>query len=126
MLATGLYEIEATYLMWRLARRGGTLIDVGANHGYYTCLWTAMRADNHVLAVEASPRCLPALRRNVSGNGLDSVVKVLPYAAGAEAGRMAFDLGPEDQTGWGGLGGQGGRRYTLIGPDKMVEMRFGM
>jgi len=100
---TGIYELELTRHLCDLARRGGTLIDVGANLGYFTLLWAAARTDNRCLAFEASPRNLGMLRDNVERNRLDAQVRVIPRAAGASPGALAFDVGPVDQTGWGGF-----------------------
>jgi FkbM family methyltransferase len=107
---TGFYELNASRLAVRLARRGGLLVDVGANYGYYSLLWAAARPNNRVLAFEASPRNFPALRRNVEANGFDERIECRDEAVGKENCTMTFDPGPEEQTGWGGFaaGSDGG------------------
>ena len=92
---TGAYETPLTNRVADLARRGG-LVDVGANLGYFSLLWTALNRENQCFAFEASPRNVPLLNRNISRNGLESQVEVFPVAAGKEAGRLSFDLGPEE------------------------------
>jgi hypothetical protein len=99
---TGLYELPLTRRVLELARRGGTLIDVGANLGYFPLLWAAARPDNKCVAFEASPRNIDLLRRNVARNGLGDRIAVIPHAAGAAPGRLRFDVGHDSQTGWGG------------------------
>jgi hypothetical protein len=37
----GFYELGLSRLVAKLARRGGVIVDVGANYGYYTALWLA-------------------------------------------------------------------------------------
>ena len=102
---TGLFERGLTRRVTTLARQSGLLVDVGANLGYFTLLWAAARPDNRCLAIEASPRNLDRLRRNVERNGFTDRVTIVPSAAGEASGRVRFDLGPEDQTGWGGIAG---------------------
>jgi FkbM family methyltransferase len=99
----GYIERPLTELMQSLATRGGFLVDVGANYGYFTCLWAAAKETNRVVAFEASPRNLNALRANVARNNLCESVTIVPNAAGRAAGKMCFSLGPERETGWGGL-----------------------
>jgi FkbM family methyltransferase len=105
---TGVYEVGLTRRLVRLARRGGVLCDVGANYGYYTCLWAAQRRANTVLAYEPSERNLPALRHNIERNGFSERVKCFGAAVGHSSGSMPFDPGPDEQTGWGRLVGRGG------------------
>lgn len=92
--------------MATLARAGGKLIDVGANYGYYTCLWAAANTGNRVLALEASPRNIEPLRVNIHKNGLEPRVLLREVAAGREDCLVPFTLGPENQSGWGGLAGK--------------------
>lgn len=103
---TGIYELGLSRRLCSLARRGGTMIDVGANLGYFSLLWAAARPGNSCTAFEASPRNLDLLRQNVSRNGMDQQIRVLPCAAGEARGTFSFDPGPADQTGWGGLSRQ--------------------
>jgi FkbM family methyltransferase len=100
---TGVYEPALTRRVVALARRGGTMIDIGANLGYFSVLWAAGNPANQCVAFEASPRNVAILRRNVSRNGLDAQIEVVPLAAGAAAGKLQFDVGPAGETGWGGF-----------------------
>jgi FkbM family methyltransferase len=100
----GFYELALSREIAKLARNsGGLLIDVGANAGYFSCLWASIAKNNRCLAFEASPRNVQMLRENVTSAQLASQIGVFDYAVGRSAGQMQFDLGPEDQTGWGGL-----------------------
>ena len=110
---TGFYELELTRRLVVLARRGGLLVDVGANYGYFSLLWAARRNQNRVIAFEASPRNLSALRENVVRNGLDGRIEIRGLAIGREGGILPFTLGPEEQTGWGGLSLQPGRTVEV-------------
>lgn len=100
---TGVYEPALTRKVVQFAKSGGTLIDVGANLGYFALLWAAANPKNKCIAFEASPRILEILRRNIRQNGLESQVDVISSAAGKAQGKLQFDLGPSSQTGWGGF-----------------------
>lgn len=100
---TGIYELGLTRRVHTLASRGGLMVEVGANLGYFTLLWASASSRNRVVAVEAAPRNLDLLRENVISNRLQDRIQVLGVAAGNHRGRMTFDPGPADQTGWGGF-----------------------
>ncbi len=99
---TGLYEAALTQCFMRHARQGGLLVDVGANYGYFSLLWAAAASGNRVVAFEPSPRNVAGLRRNVENNGFGERIRVDARAASRACGKMAFDFGPAEQTGWGG------------------------
>jgi FkbM family methyltransferase len=100
----GFYELPLSKRIAQLAQEpGGLLIDVGANAGYFSCLWAALNSHNQCMAFEASPRNQQMLNDNVAFAGLSTRIEVQTCAVGRTVGRMSFDLGPEDQTGWGGL-----------------------
>jgi FkbM family methyltransferase len=113
---TGVYELTLTRRVVQLAKKGGTLVDIGANLGYFAILWAAARSENRCIAFEPSPRNIDILRRNVHRNGLESQITVLPVAAGIVPGKLWFDLGPTEQTGWGGFasGYAAGRFETTV------------
>ena len=104
---TGVHEPGLTRRVVELARAGGTMVEIGANLGYFSLLWAGLRDDNRCVAVEASPRNVSLLERNIAANGLGARVQLIPYAAGRSAGCVRFDPGPLDQTGWGGFAPEG-------------------
>ena len=69
-------------------RPGCVVLDVGANIGVYTLL--AAKRGARVFAIEADPRNLEMLRRNIRLNGLDDRVTVFPIAAGSEEGTVTL------------------------------------
>jgi len=99
----GFYELPLTRTIARLGKEGGLMVDVGANYGYFSLLWAAQKTGNRAIAFEASPRNQQALRQNVDRNGFSVSVTLRSEAVGKEAGELRFHLGPEEQTGWGGL-----------------------
>ena len=100
---TGVYDLALTQRVASLAQRGGMFIDVGANLGYFSLLWAAANSANRVIAFEPSPRNLDLLRDNIDRNRLPSQIEVIARAAGRAPGRLPFDVGPPEQTGWGGF-----------------------
>ncbi|MES2454135.1 MAG: FkbM family methyltransferase [Bacteroidota bacterium] len=105
IIFNGYYELELSKTMVRLGKEeGGVMVDVGANYGYFSCLWAAQKAGNRVYAFEASPLNLEPLRNNIRKNELQTQVEVLPIAIGKEKGILKFDLATDkQQTGWGGF-----------------------
>lgn len=100
---TGFYELALTAEILTHARRGGLMVDVGANYGYFTMLWAGSQKQNRVIAFEASPGNQEALGRNVTLNDFDARVEVRPVALGREAGSLSFAPSTQGQTGWGGF-----------------------
>ena len=99
----GFYELSKTKRIVQLARKGGLLIDVGANCGYYSCLWAGINPKNRVLAFEPSSEIINLLRLNVKHNKLEPQVQALEMALGKDNTTLLFVLGGHGQTGWGGL-----------------------
>ena len=108
----GFYELLLSKRIARLAADGGMLVDVGANIGYFSCLWAATRAHNRVYAFEPSPAVFPMLDANITEAGLRTRVKVFELALSWAKGTVEFDLGPSDQSGWGGIANE--RRTSTI------------
>jgi FkbM family methyltransferase len=90
------------------------MVDVGANLGYFSLLWAASHPANKCIAFEAAPRNLDILRDNVEQNGLGTKIRIIPKAAAAQSGKLFFDLGPEDQRGWGGIASARGERQIEV------------
>ncbi len=98
---TGCYELPLTHRLCEIARtEGGTLIDAGANYGYYSLLWTAANAANRVIAFEASPRNYPALVANLELNGVADRVTAINQAVGDKIGTVSFKMSDSNQSGW--------------------------
>lgn len=121
----GIYEADESRAIHNLAKKpGGLLVDVGANFGYYTLLWCAANSANRVLAIEASPKNARALRENVARNGFSDRVTLLECAVTREKGQLTFDLGSDEETGWGGISsGMEGGTITVPGErlDDLVD-----
>lgn len=124
MAFAGFYELDLTREIWRLARDcGGTLLDAGANYGYYSLLWCAARPANRAVAVEASPRNHEGLRHNIEANGFRGRIEIFSWAASDHEGEVSFDLGPPEQTGWGGVA-QVPSEHTVTVPSHRLDQCF--
>jgi FkbM family methyltransferase len=87
----GLFEPVLTRLIEQLVQPGDLCVDAGANVGYFTLLM-ANRAgpEGQVLAIEAAPRNLQRLQRNIARNGWADRVRVLGAAYTNAPGPIAF------------------------------------
>jgi len=80
----GAYEPPVTQIFTRLLRPGATVVDLGANWGYFTLMAAQLAGPGgRVLALEPDPRMFDLLERNVRLNGL-TTVDAFPLAAGAD------------------------------------------
>lgn len=86
------YEGETLTVFEALARRGGTVVDVGANTGVYLLTACAASPDVNVVAFEPVPRLMASLRRNVALNGWDDRCRLLDLALSDTTGTADFVL----------------------------------
>jgi len=119
---TGVHEAELTRRARKLARRGGKMVDIGANLGYFSLLWAAAHVSNRCIAFEAAPRNLEILSRNVARNGMSERIRMVPCAAAVQSGKLWFDLGPEEQCGWGGIAAEAGERRIEVDAVRVDEV----
>ena len=117
---TGMYEPPITRVFQRHLRRGGAVIDAGANWGYFTLMAaTACGPDGIVWALEPDPRHFGTLTRNVTCNAF-AQVRLLPAAAAA-AGETLTLVGYDDTEANRGVSrvaashepAAGGRQFTV-------------
>lgn len=102
ILATGIYDLALSRFMSNLAcKPGGLMIDAGANIGYFTALWASLNGNNRVIAFEPSPRNVAMLKDNLAHAGIANRVSLVSKALGRAAGEASFEVGPDEQTGWG-------------------------
>ena len=86
------FERMETEFVKKLLRRNMTVVDIGAHHGLYTLLAAKCVGRNgRVVAIEPSPRECARLQKHLRING-SSNVKLVPCAAGEDAGEADFYL----------------------------------
>lgn len=91
LIRDGFWEPNVTRVVRRLVRPGDSVIEVGANHGYFTMVMTrAAGDDGRVIALEANERLAALARRSVTFNGYGHRVRILAKAAADRPGSLAF------------------------------------
>jgi FkbM family methyltransferase len=87
LMFEGYWEYWLTEFIWRNVTQGQVVLDVGANHGYYTVLMADLvGAAGRVHAFEPNPRLVDLLGRTVALNGFWGTVQVHPAAVADAAG----------------------------------------
>ena len=80
-IANKCYEQEIAFVMLRALREGDTVVDVGANVGFFTLFMSsAVGVTGHVMAFEPASNVLPGLRRNLSLNSGSINIEVYEQA----------------------------------------------
>lgn len=94
IMLDGVWEPWLTVFMARIIKPGMSVIDVGANHGYYTVLFADLVGPSgRVAAIEPHPVTARLLRKSIDVNGFLHRVKVAEMAAGAADNlRLTFHL----------------------------------
>ncbi|WP_422002631.1 FkbM family methyltransferase [Reyranella sp.] len=88
VMLDGYWEIWLTQLLAQRVRPGMTVVDVGANFGYYTLLLAdAVGADGRVIAVEPNPTALALLRETVLLNGYADRTTIVSQALSGQEGQ---------------------------------------
>jgi FkbM family methyltransferase len=88
VMLDGYWEMWMTQYLARVVRPGMTVVDVGANFGYFTLLLgEAVGERGHVLAVEPNPRTAHYLRQTIDLNGFSDRTFLLNEALAAARGR---------------------------------------
>lgn len=88
-------EAGAVARLRRHVAPGSTVIDVGANIGYFTRAFAEwVGPEGRVLAVEPEPRNVASLRRRLRKAGLDGRVEVLEGVAAERSGAFRLAVNP--------------------------------
>ncbi len=89
LLMEGCWEMWITNVFRQMLRPGMTVVDVGANVGYYTLLAAAgVGFEGRVYAVEADPHTFELLNKNIEVNGYRSIVRAHQCAAANKRGEL--------------------------------------
>jgi FkbM family methyltransferase len=99
LLLGGMWEANYAYAFGRLLKPGDTVLDIGANHGFYALIAASRIAPGgHVYAFEPSRNFYELIRASVAVNGLGDVVSVENVALGDREGEVTLTY----QPGWTG------------------------
>lgn len=114
---------EYVYHLPMLVRKGDTVIDIGANLGYYSrTLCTLAGNTGHVYAVEPVPPILAVLRHNLRHC---TNVEIFPYALGTEEREIRMANTSAAQTGYFGTGQNFVSDEKTSGVEFAAQMRRG-
>lgn len=110
---TGYWEKSLSkWIINRFGDQGENFIDVGANLGYHTCLFSKLAANRgKVLAIEPEPMNLELLRNNIKRNHITNV-EVLPIALGSEELRINLNIHKTSNRG----------RHSIVMPGSGVTL----
>lgn len=86
----GVYEPALSNYFLRNVRPTDHCVDVGANFGYFTCLFAKLAFHGRVLGVEADPKIAVLARDNVFANWCEGVAKVLNVAVSDGPGEVTL------------------------------------
>lgn len=100
LMLDGFWEMWVTEAMLRSVRRGSTVIDVGANLGYYTLLLADLTGpEGKVLSFEPNPLLADRARQSAEMNGFLPFTAVHPCALGAAEGFVTMEVMPHQPGG---------------------------
>lgn len=100
LMHEGRYEEDELRLFRSMLAPGATVLDIGANYGYYSlCAAPFVRPGGRVIAFEPNPHIHELLRSSVVLNGYDDVVEARCLGVSDVAGTLGFVI---DETGPGG------------------------
>ena len=89
-VASGAYEYWKVRLFTDLVTEGMTILDIGANEGYYSMLFARLMHDKgRVLAFEPDPNNSHWLKKNISANGYQCI-ELHNYALSDREGETTF------------------------------------
>lgn len=98
VFVTGTYEEPTAALMSRMVRPGDTVVDVGANVGYFTLLLSHLVGPTgRVHAFEPMPHALERLKAHLAMNRCQNVT-LHECAVGSTSGTTRLYLGPRHHT----------------------------
>lgn len=110
LMMDGFWEMWVTEAMMRAVRRGSTVIDVGANLGYFSVLLADLTGpEGRLLAFEPNPELAGLARKSLEVNGFAPFATLHDCALGAAEGLVSMDV-DVSQPG-------GGRTLALEGND---------
>ena len=95
------FEAENTNALLSIlnSNSGGIFVDVGANFGWYTCLFSKLAGDTGlVYAIEPDESNLSLLRENIESNCLRNVT-IWPHAVSSEEGELPLHKAPATNPG---------------------------
>lgn len=129
LMMDGYWEMPVTEAITRFVGSGMSVIDAGANHGYFTVLMADLvGSTGHVFAAEPNPRMMNLLEKSVKVNGLNSRVTSVTEALSSESGHSITLHVPEDfpqnaSIKWNGNDRSEGHKTKTLTIDELIGNR---
>lgn len=102
-MAQGHYEPRETAFVAKHVKRGMTVLDAGANIGYFTTMFAGLVGDSgRVIALEPVTETRQRLISAISRNKLENIVEIVPLAASNDVGEVQVSY-PSASTNMGGV-----------------------
>jgi FkbM family methyltransferase len=99
LLTMGMFDRQVTALLKEIVKPGMTVLDVGANIGYFSVLAAKLAgASGSVWAFEPTPHVVDILKKNVRANGFEDCIHVVPQAVGDELGSVRLYVNVTENT----------------------------
>jgi FkbM family methyltransferase len=96
-----MFNRQLTKILSRVIRPGDTVVDGGANVGFYSLVAAnLLKGHGIVVSFEPDPRNIPFLRANAALNGFSELIRVEPRALSNAESNLDFWYSP--RTSWGG------------------------
>ena len=93
------YEPLLTAVAANLLKKNDNVIDVGANFGWYTTLFSKCVHPGKVISYEPAPRSSNILIQNITLNNMDDSIDIRKVCVGHEPGLAALELGTASDSG---------------------------
>jgi FkbM family methyltransferase len=121
----GSWEPNLTRFMETTIKPGDTVVDLGANIGYFTLLMSKLVGPaGHVISIEAAPASAAILRENVAMNGGQNVA-VKEIAVAEKPGEIKLFHSRWGNTNTGAatlVEGRGSDRYDVVKTDTLLNI----
>ncbi|MCC6138419.1 MAG: FkbM family methyltransferase, partial [Bdellovibrionaceae bacterium] len=120
----GLYDLCVSEALWRLVEPGATVLDIGANIGYFSSLLSKKVGESgKVYSFEPNPQILELLKKNTRAK---SNVKLLPWALSDEDGIHTL-YGPQsysENKGLASLNTKNGEAIATVDVKRLDDLRL--
>lgn len=122
--AFGLYDLCVSEALWRLVTQDSTVLDIGANIGYFSALCSyKVGSKGKIYAFEPNPQILPTLKVNT--RSLENV-RIMPWALSNKDGMQSL-YGPQsysENKGLASLLGQAGEEIAHVDLKRLDDLKL--
>jgi len=95
VVESGTYEPELTWILSRLANTEGTVVNVGANVGFFAVhMARSLPRADVVVAIEPNPDAFQMLLGNIQRNTCEGRIQAVNMCIGAEVGEVSLAVVP--------------------------------